>query len=98
MKVRWKQFWCAHHWHIDNKSYRKVPSKYYTICKYEDDEVQRYVEPDLFGFNVIRIKYIIECCKCEKQEIDSVFEEATIKSNLREALSYPDINEAPLEL
>ena len=93
---RWKQYWCEHHWHTEPKTHRKIPSGAPVVC--EKDEDKKYIIPGVLGLHEIAVRYIRECCHCEKREIHTTWYEATIPEWRDKALSYPDINDSPLEL
>jgi len=98
MKVWWKQFFCSHHWHAEEGSYREVKSPYRAICSQDNKEVDKYIRSGMYGFNEVITKYIRQCCFCEKKEVRERYEEATIPASLQRAMSYPDIDDEPLEL
>ncbi|KKL70168.1 hypothetical protein LCGC14_2107560, partial [marine sediment metagenome] len=83
------------HWHPFDNTYRKVKSPCRAICQYESI-TQKYVRPGMCGLHEIVVKYIAQCCYCGKKRLMIQYIEATFLRELKQAMSYPDLDDEPL--
>lgn len=97
IKSWFKRINCAHHWHIIKETRRKIKNDCGPECGKWPEDKKKYSRGSGWRNDIVMYAYIKECCKCSEKRINS--EIISVDDNeFAKYLSYPDIDDEPLEV